>query len=72
MPDTSKPQKTRVFESAASELHGVRLKAMNDQDLDVILGRARNHPAVVSAARREGLPLTREVILRLIALLKDL
>jgi hypothetical protein len=67
MHDAAKPTKTRTFEAGAHSLQGVHLKAIDDQDLDRILGRGK-----IAAQNRPAMPLTRDVVMKLIELLKEL
>jgi hypothetical protein len=59
----------RTYEAGTHSLQGVHLKAIDDHDLDRILGRGKG---AAKPPAGQALPLTREVVMKLIELLKDL
>ena len=67
MADVVTTTQKRTYEAGTHTLQGVHLKAVDDQQLDRVLRGGSS-----AAANRQALPLTREMVLKLIALLKEL
>ncbi len=66
MPEV-KPARKHVYEAAASSLTGVHLKAIDDHDLEKILGRKQT-----GATSPSAFVLTKEIIEKLVEVLKEL
>lgn len=62
-----KPARKHIYEAAAPSLAGVHLKAIDDRDLDRILGGEKG-----AAASRQPLPITEEIVRKIIQIIKEL
>lgn len=62
----------RTYEAAFSDLPAVRFQAVGDDDLDEILHRGRERGGEADAACREDRAFNREVIHKIIRILKEL